>query len=341
MLFRVRTALFLSGGGVAVANAGNGELLLFRSDGELRARAGGEGGGPGEFAQLTSLSVGPADSLFAYDARHRRISVFDSSGAFVHALTLGALDTLGLMDFVGLWDTGELVGAFHQRTFGAGLVRDTLVVVTVSRSGVPDRVLGRYPHLFTHWGPHALPGEGRAAFPIPVPLSPVTAVGLGPRALYVGLPDPYTLIRVARSGSIRVTRQRAPAQPVTEGHREQMFAALSRSRMLAEELAVLRGVVGPSSLPAFGFEPLTAMVGEQALVTTEDGSVWLHPFLVPGDTAVPEWPRFDSDGLFTGKVRMSRSFRATAVRGDTVLGVYRDESDAEYVQAYRVVEVRR
>lgn len=339
-LFRVRVALFQSDGGIVVAHGGAYELLLFDHTGRLYARAGGEGGGPGEFHQLTYLSVGPADSLYAYDAGERRLSVFDPRGPFARAATLQGLDTLGTAEQVGVLRSGEIVGAFRRRTAGAGLVRDSLLVMTFMSSDRLAARLGVFPHLYTDWGPHPVPGDGTASVPLPVPLSSVTAVTVGDSAIYVGLPDRYALIRLTPGGVRRITRQREPPRAVTEADRARLFAALGGGRMRGPELAVLRGLKGPGTLPAFGVEPLTARVGEPAMLVTDLDGVWLRPFQLPDDSVNVPWPRFTGDGLYEGTVTLPPRFRPTAVRGDLVLGVYRDATDVEYVRAYRLAAHR-
>jgi hypothetical protein len=340
-LYQVRVALFQSGGGFVVANGGSQELLLFDREGTLRARVGGEGGGPGEFHQLTSLSVGPGDSLYAYDDRERRISVFDLGGVFARAVALRDLDSLGSVEDVGVLRSGAIVGAFRRRTPGTGLVRDSLLVTTLAPFGQAETRLGTFAHLYVHWGPHPMPGgEGTATIPLPVPLSSVTAVGWGDAAVYVGIPEPYALIRVDLNGRRRVTRQAEVARAATDADRERLFATLATGRLAGPELDILRGVRGPEAVPAFGVEPLTARIGEEALLVTDRDGVWLRPFALPDDSAAQAWPRFDADGLYEGTVTLPARFRATAVRGDVVLGVYRDEADVEYVRAYRVVERR-
>ena len=334
-LYRVRTALFLSDGGIVVANGGNHELLLFDDAGQQLARAGGEGSGPGEFRQLTFLSVGAADSLFAYDAREHRLSVFDRNGVFARAVTLQGLDTLGNAEQVGVLHSGEIVGAFHRRTPGVGLVRDSILVTTFALSGEPAVPLGVFPHFYTHWGPHADPYHwGKAAFPLPVALSGVTSVSLGDTSIYVGLPDSYSLIRLDLNGKRRVSRQLGSLEAVTEVHRARLFAVLANGRMNAQELEFLRGLKGATTLPAFGFEPLTHLIGESALLVTDMGGVWLKPFRLPDDPVNPAWPRFDADGFYEGTATMLPRFRPTAVREDVVLGVYRDTTDVEYVRMY-------
>ncbi len=339
-LFRVMTALFQSDGGVVVADGGARELLLFDRSGNPRARAGGEGGGPGEFHQITSLSVGPGDSIFAYDGREHRLSVFDRNGVFVRAVTLQGLDTLGGVEEIGVLRSGVPVGSFLRRTPGSGVVRDSLAVTTFASSGAPAVRLGVFPHMHTDWGPHPMPGGGGpVTFPLPLPLSSLASVSFGDSSVYVGLPDQYAVIRLDQSGTRRITRQRDPPPPVTDADRERLFAALARwGHLRSSEVDIVRHLESPSTLPGFGFEPHTKLVGEQALLVTDADGVWLKPFQLPDDSADASWPRFDADGLYEGTVTLSARFRATAVRGDVVLGVYRDSVDVEYVRAYRVVQ---
>ncbi|MXV94907.1 MAG: hypothetical protein F4Z92_03315, partial [Gemmatimonadetes bacterium] len=62
-LFNATMALFLDGGGLAVANAGAMEVLLLADDGSLARRVGRQGEGPGEFMEVTSLVRTPAGFL--------------------------------------------------------------------------------------------------------------------------------------------------------------------------------------------------------------------------------------------------------------------------------------
>ena len=88
-LFNATMALFLDGGGLAVANAGATEVLLLAGDGSLARRVGRQGEGPGEFMEVTSLVKTPAGFLM-YDARLGRINEFTEAGDFV---TSGALSS--------------------------------------------------------------------------------------------------------------------------------------------------------------------------------------------------------------------------------------------------------
>ncbi len=92
-LFNATMALFLDGGGLAVANAGATEVLLLAGDGSLARRVGRQGEGPGEFMEVTSLVKTPAGFLM-YDARLGRINEFTEAGDFV---TSGALSSESLV----------------------------------------------------------------------------------------------------------------------------------------------------------------------------------------------------------------------------------------------------
>lgn len=65
-----------SGSGLVVLDAGNYRILEFDSLGRHTARYGREGDGPGEFRFPLSLDVGPDGSLWAYDARTGRFTIF-------------------------------------------------------------------------------------------------------------------------------------------------------------------------------------------------------------------------------------------------------------------------
>jgi hypothetical protein len=322
-LYQVRTALFQGDGSIVVANGGSHQLLLFDRAGVLHAFVGGKGGGPGEFLHLTSVSIGRADSLLAYDQGERRLSVFDRGGAYVRAVTLRGLDTLGNAEAVGALRSGEIVGAF-----------------TFDPSGEPASRFAVFPHVHTHWGPHDVPGSnGPMVMAAPVAFSSMTALGIADTFVYVALPERVALARVDRNGVRRITRQDAQPRPITESDRERLFAALATGRISPQELDMIRKLDGPTTLPAFGFEPLSARY-EQTVLVTDASGVWLRPFQFPDDTAGAVWPGFNANGYYEGTVSMPPRFRPTAVNGDIVLGVYQDSLDVESVRAYRVVERR-
>lgn len=82
-LFRVRGGVLLASGGIAVANAGSQEVLVFGSDGVVMARAGGDGEGPEQFSNLTWIQGEEDEGIVAYDGGNRRLTRLDMSGGFL------------------------------------------------------------------------------------------------------------------------------------------------------------------------------------------------------------------------------------------------------------------
>ncbi|MGD8362961.1 MAG: hypothetical protein PVJ04_16155, partial [Gemmatimonadota bacterium] len=70
----------LSDGRIVVADAGANELRFYDATGGYLFAAGGPGTGAGEFRRLRSIFRLPGDSVLAFDALRRRLSVFDRDG---------------------------------------------------------------------------------------------------------------------------------------------------------------------------------------------------------------------------------------------------------------------
>ena len=63
----------------------NLELRVFDATGVHMRTFGGESGGPGEFARLTNLTGVSGDTVWAWDARNRRVTAFRSDGELLAA----------------------------------------------------------------------------------------------------------------------------------------------------------------------------------------------------------------------------------------------------------------
>lgn len=72
------TDLVIARDGTAfIADQGAGGILVYENDGRFRARLGQAGVGDEAFTELTRLSLGPDGTLYALDARQRRVQRFD------------------------------------------------------------------------------------------------------------------------------------------------------------------------------------------------------------------------------------------------------------------------
>ena len=80
LLDRVRGALTMADGRIVVRNSGPNELRVFDASGRYLSTWGGTGDGPGEFENLLGFDRWQGDSLIAWFAQGRRLTVFDNRG---------------------------------------------------------------------------------------------------------------------------------------------------------------------------------------------------------------------------------------------------------------------
>ena len=78
--YRIGDATRLADGRIVVANGSSNELLVFDADGNHLDAWAGQGDGPGEFWDLSTVHPWPGDSLIAGDSQQGRASVFDLAG---------------------------------------------------------------------------------------------------------------------------------------------------------------------------------------------------------------------------------------------------------------------
>lgn len=118
--------------------------IVTNSRGVVTGRLGRKGAGPGEFNGAAIIAVAAGDSVFVFDPRTSRISLFDPSGRFVRS-AVGPVETLGMV-----WIQP----------------RDQLLVNAIFRDperiGLPFHYYDRLGHRTGGFGPprpEVLPGE--------------------------------------------------------------------------------------------------------------------------------------------------------------------------------------
>ncbi len=117
-LDQVTGAVRIMGDRIVVANGGRLELLFYDGDGNLLRRAGGRGGGPGEFQSLEWLSRYGSDSILALDAWGHRVSYFDSEGNFGRSVRLDPNAQIPFPRPVGFFGNGSFLST--QGTYSLG-----------------------------------------------------------------------------------------------------------------------------------------------------------------------------------------------------------------------------
>lgn len=323
----------LSDGSIVVATGR--EIRWFDAHGRFLRRAGGEGGGPGEFRRIRYVRALSGDSLLVFDSDNRRVSVLAPDGVYVRGQTTG-LDEDRPSVVAGALLDGTLLTRTVLETprTSTPLYRIRMeFAVSGSDGAVPLR---RYP------GPEAAlhaTGSGGgigSVFISVLPFARSAHAAAGPDRFFIGSSDSYGIDAWDGAGRlVRVIRVAAPVRPVTEEVRQAYIGReLERRRRLAEERgrpfdeAPARRELADQShapaLPAFG-----------ALLATADGGLWVKDFTMPGGGAVPErWTIFDPAGRAAAVIDLPQGFTPMHVEADLVLGVFRDDLDVPYVQAY-------
>lgn len=75
-------------GNTYVSDGGNARIVVFDSTGRFLKTFGHEGGGPGEFMNLSRLAVDEQNLLYALDTKSRKISLFTPTGKFIRSFAV-------------------------------------------------------------------------------------------------------------------------------------------------------------------------------------------------------------------------------------------------------------
>jgi hypothetical protein len=327
--YRVANARRLSNGRIVVANSGTHELRFFDSKGKFLSSAGREGGGPGEFQGLFGLWGLSNDSLYTFDYRQRRVSVFDAKGNFIRSFDLNALT--GARSFptvVAPFADGSLLISARQTFFSpqmrGGLRRDSVVYLHSDPEGELIDSVGWHP------GPEwyvKSQEQGMMAASLPFGRAPDAATFAD--AFYFGSSDSYEIARYGASGAVnRLIRKAHTNPPVTPADislwkEEQLEDSEDESqrqfwqRMYAD-------MPFPETMPAY-----------EGVIVDEEGNLWVEEYRAPGDEQ-PRWTVFDSTGVMLGLIETPPRFRIFQIGSDFVLGRQTDSLDVERVQLYRL-----
>ena len=201
-LFWVGDALLLGNGGLAVANTGESEVLIFSADGSLATRVGGEGEGPGEFSEITTLLATEAGFL-VYDSRLARLSEFSQTGRFIKSSRLDPESAIVSLRPLATDTAGHVLAILGEQRFflPEGMKRDTTPLLSFTNLGAEPDTLGLLPA--KEWSYGGIPGGG-ATRSEPAFGRDIVAEGFGDRAL-IGDSDVLSLSIYRADG--RLTRR--------------------------------------------------------------------------------------------------------------------------------------
>lgn len=126
---------------IAIADGTSQEVLLFTLDGRFLRKAGGRGGGPGEFRALRDMRGLTNGQIAVWDIQESRITLFRRDLDFpeAHRADLGPVEAM-LPDFVGFLPDGRFVlrdqrSAMGMRDLPEGMRQDTVRLYLYDKTG--------------------------------------------------------------------------------------------------------------------------------------------------------------------------------------------------------------
>ena len=328
-LYRVRAAVTLSGGRIAIADAGNSRILIFSPNGAVITEIGKEGAGPGEF-ELISMLAAAHDSLVVYDAALSRVSVWSARGTLVRTMNLPRVGDHRI-NVVAMLSPSEFLATTHVHTTqeGSGSYRERVALLRVIGT------TGRTQHVrefdLRRQVLHVQPRGATTTYSPPFLGSALVSASRGKGVM---VPLDSTVLEVlgpasdrTRSVPIPVARRRFDRKLV-DAYRDSILATANFERF-PNAPAQLRKVYG-SDFPAPRFTPPLQRI--QSI----GSHVWLQAFVLPGDTSAVWYVVDPERARVVARVDLPRDWQLLGGDDHLVLVLRRDEMDVEHVLAHRI-----
>lgn len=304
---RIAAALIVSDDRVIVVDAGP-RVRLFAGGREVSA-IGRAGEGPGEYQAISVLSAFGTDSIFIFDPRLMRASVFDLAGNFARSFVLASRrgeTTEALPVALGVFDDGTILSGARQFLPGeqgrTGVLRPNLLLMRHDRTGAALDSIGYIA------GDQVAVSAGIL---MRFPFLRRTLIAVGGDEFYSTTNDSLLVALRSSSGRlVRVVRESTPLRVVTAAE----LAPLQRS-----------GITLPSRVTHPAIE---------TLFRDAVGRVWIQTTADQGKTG--DWFVHDATGKRLGMVAMPSRFRPLHATRSAVIGIWQDTTDVEFIRGYRL-----
>ena len=326
---RISSLLIGADGGVTVTDDLAGEVRSFSASGAHVGTLGGLGEGPGEFSTSLSLLRVAGDSIWVWDQRQRRLSIF-AAGDLSTSWTIPNGVSITRPVPVG----SALLGEANARIDGeleSGLSRPPLSVVRVDRDGSVSELFqtdGREGFLDIRMSN----GEISAINVLRLPFGRAPYFGIvsdGAEARIVGGPNDRLILRDwSGDGELRaIHRYPGMDRPMTEARvqraRDDIRARFDEpSPALRQQLDLLESTL-PEYVPAF-----------DRVWPDDEDRLWLRRSVEDG---VEEWLVLDLAELRPlSRLFLPRGFALMDVRDGLLGGRWLDELEVAHALVYRL-----
>lgn len=324
---RIRGAVRLSDGRIAVADDGAPDVRVFDAVGRHLRTLGRQGEGPGEFQGPSLLGALPGDTLVVMDSRLRRISLFHPDAGFIRSATPGD-EVPGFLQAVGMFASGAVVSSSTVYEGGAaeGYARHPIDFRSVGLDGRLVAELGSFPGYERVLV--MLAGEqGTSAMTGSAPFGKEAATAVGDHRFYCGTQDTWEIRVLRPDGSLeRLIRWDRSPRPVTDDE-VAAFVEDAVADLPDNELADrYRRFYADAPVPAF--HPAHGSLEVDRL-----GWLWVQETRVADDDP-NRWILVDPEGRVAGAVDLPPRFTPEEIGGDYVLGRQVDELGVNHLRMY-------
>jgi hypothetical protein len=332
---------------LAILSSGTNSIAVFDSLGRYGHSVGRVGGGPGEYQRPRDVFRCPDDTLRVSDAR--KLIVFSPEGRYARTeLVQRAPGDGPLVPWAPAADCSTFLwrtGSYEIPPVGRS-GRIPVILFWGSLDGTARDTAGEFPSL--EIATRVINGMNQ---PLAVPWGADLVWAVDGDRLYVASSEiPEIRVFERGSGLVRIIRWGGQKVPITtedrRAYEEKRTRWLEVYPQLAEVMPPLRE---HSDLPQS--RPLM-----RAFLVDDRQNLWVraYPASVAGrpdryDFGMPLWDRpgpddspeswtvFDPAGQLLGSVAVPGEFEVKAIRGDALIGVWKDTLDVEHVRSYRLL----
>lgn len=322
-LYRITSVRRAADGTIIASNAGTHEVRLFGPDGQFVRSFGREGDGPGEFRLLFGAWPIIGDSILTFDARHRRVQVFDRTGEVGRTLELsGPTSSHALVDVL---EDGSLI-TYSTISSAPGMQRHVQSRVLFHRSASGELL----DSLATLPWRVITPREVRpGVFAMGTPIfSAAGQIAVGRNRVYLSdARDPVVEVRKPSGALIQLIRwldgDRGVSSEDRKAFRERRLSTTETEEERREVVSMLQGAEWADSFPA--------LAGLQA---GPEGHVWVQDYSPPFEEKQPTWWVFDREGRLEREVQLPEGFELHEVGRNFLLGITHSDLGVEQIRLY-------
>lgn len=330
-LYRVYSAMRLDDGRILVTNSGSGELRFYDAEGRFVNGAGRHGGGPGEFAQFSSMRMWRAGSgSVAIEADVNRVNVFDLDGELLGTVRLETTSDAPRVFMSGVfgddsWFAMAPAGGGRLTGLPGDVIQSEFLYLRYTSEGSSLGELVRIPGR-----PRMVHEYGQIRhFPY-IPLEPEPSLAPGGDRLYVARGSaPEIEVRDLDGALTALIRWDAPDRAsiadIWNDYEREFLAAIGDDDQRRQYAHFL-----DEDLPLPDRVPVV-----QSLMVDAGGNLWVERFRLSWETQ-PAWDIFSEAGRWLGSIETPKGFDVYDIGADYVLGRSRDELGVERVQLFEL-----